>query len=193
MALILVSVSSRDLPLDFLIGITPWWTYNLINFGAALGPQVQANPITIEGRLGVIALHLLPLEQRKLALLLILVAVFLIILRLLRRSSIPALLLLLFRVVGINLAHLSLYLTGGGSSVTDVFPFAFVSLISFIWLRKDVRIWFIGMLAGSYLFGVTLITPTWGGGGWGPRMLLGVFPLLAILGWQGFEMVRVAK
>lgn len=174
----------------FLTSITPWWVYNFLSFGTLLGPQVAANPVTIESRLSVITLHFLPLGQRKWALLLILVLILLMILHFLRRSRVPALLLLLFGVVGINLVHLGLYLNGAAPSVTDVFPFAFVSLVSLIWLSKDARIRLIWVLTGSYLFGVTFTSPTAGGSGWGPRMLLGVFPLLAILSWNGFEISR---
>jgi hypothetical protein len=176
--------------IGFCVGLIPWWTYNFLRFGTFLGPQVEQNPINVESRLGVIAWHLLPLGQRKWVLLLGLVLILLTILYLSHRSRIPALLLLMFGVVGINLLHLGLYSNGVAPSVTDVFPFAFASLISLIWLDKDIQLKLLWVLTGSYLFGVVLITPTWGGGGWGPRMLLGVFPLFSVLAWKGLEMAE---
>jgi hypothetical protein len=140
--------------------------------------------------MGVVVLHLVPLGQRKWALLLSSVLILVVILHFLRQSWLPALLLLLFGIVGINLSCLPLYLNGTGRSITDVFPFTFASIISIVWLRKDGQTKLIWVLTGGYLLAVILITPTWGGGGWGPRMLLGVYPLLAILGW---EVVEVSK
>ncbi|MCE7985817.1 MAG: hypothetical protein DYG89_31960 [Caldilinea sp. CFX5] len=170
-----------------LLGIAPWWVYNVANFGTFVGPQVQANPITIESRIGIVAIHLLPLGYRKWAVLLITVLILFIVLQRLHRSTIFALSLLLYGVVIINFAHFALYSNGVAPSVTDVFPFAFASLISLAWLNKDIRVRLLWILMLGYLFGITLTTPTWGGGGWGPRMLLGAYPLLATLGWIGFE------
>jgi hypothetical protein len=169
------------------MGIAPWWVYNLTSFGTVLGPQVSRNPITAESRLGVIALHLVPMGQVKWVLLLAAVLLLLVILRLTHRPLLPAYLLFAFGVVAINLVQLDLYMKGAATSVTDVFPFAFMSLVSLIWLTEDRQLKLVWVLTGSYLLGVVLATPTWGGGGWGPRMLLGVFPLLAVLGWIGLE------
>ncbi len=198
LALAVLVAFDRRAGTDFIVrfaiglfaGIMPWWAFNFINFGTFLGPQIAQNPITLESRMGVIANHLLPLGQREWALLLGLVLILLMFLYLLRRSRVPALLLLLFGAVGINCLHFSDYMDGTATSVTDIFPFAFASLISLIWLYKDVRIKLIWTLAAGYLFSITLLASTWGGFVWGPRMLLGVFPLLATLGWKGFEAVN---
>src|SRR5436190_11116509 len=98
-----------------MIGILPWLIFNYSLFGVWLGPQIQQNPLTGSSRWAVIALHLVPLGQRKWALLLLLVFCLGLFLLVKRRSLSRAIPLFFIGIVVINAAQIQLYLQGAAT------------------------------------------------------------------------------
>ncbi len=171
----------------FLFGAAPWWSYNLATTGAVLGLQVEANGTRALDP-DVIALFLVPARHKQWLFVLALVVLALLVARLRGHRLAPVVDLLLLGAAGIG----SIGAVRGDvdSSVTDVFPVGLVAILSIPALSREPGTRFLWVLVGAFTAGVVLTAPTWGGGGWGPRMLLGVYPPLAVLAWQGFWSTR---
>jgi hypothetical protein len=88
-------------------------------------------------------------------------------------------------VAVITLIHFDLYESGAAHNLADVFPFAYVAFASLLWSTWEDGHKLIWAVLAVFVIAVTIAAPTWGGGGWGPRLLLPAYPLLAILAWRG--------
>jgi hypothetical protein len=170
----------------FLVGAVPWWSYNLATTGAVLGLQVEANGTRALDP-EVIGLFLVPAQHKQWLLVLALAVLAPLAARLRGYRLVPGDVLLLGAA---GVASISAVKGEIGSSAIDVFPFGLAAILSISAFNREPGTRFLWVLAGTFTAGVVLTAPTWGGGGWGPRMLLGVYPPLAVLAWRGLWSTR---
>ena len=86
-------------------------------------------------------------------------------------ASVGAALISLVHLIGGAIPH----------SVTDVFPFAFAAVGSLTLLRQNPHIRFLWILVAGLLAQCPGIDSIRSRTQWGPRMLLSVYPILAVL------------
>ncbi len=190
----------------YLVGLAPWWIYNALTVEDPVGLHAQDATMPPPSRFGLFVLsrelslqyNFLPISHGKWLALLALIAVLLVTQALRRRSWQPALWLFWFGVTAIVSANV---VTGGswfrdasnafvGNSLTDVFPFAFAALACLAAAFKSPKLAFLWVLAVAYAAGVAALAPFNWGIGWGPRYMMGIYPIIGVLAWLGFEATK---
>ena len=189
----------------FIAGLAPWWIYNTLTVEDAIGLHAQDGTMPPVSRFGSFLLsrelsleyNFLPMSQVKWLLLLAAIAALIVALAVRRRSWWPALWLFWLGVTAITSYNV---VTGGawlggrdaagafvGTSLTDLFPFAFAALAGVAGAFKSQKLAFLWVLAVAYAGGIAALAPYFWGIGWGPRYMMGIYPVLGVLAWLGFE------